>query len=243
MKKYILIVLLFSCVSIAVAGNENYGNLTSAINTNDTIVIDLFNQILAGGKVSFPVSIISDDTIYALDFSFKYDETNFNYDTIINISPSLQSNSFYNTADSTVRYTSFSLDSLSKNTDLVTVRLNTFSSYMCDQDIYNIKGFLNGDACSIKLINCLSAGINDMKENNNSVIVYPNPANQILNVEFNKNATFTLLDLNGKLIAGPTEISKDENFQLSTKGFNNGVYFLKLYNDSMLVVKKVVVQH
>jgi hypothetical protein len=246
MKKNLLSILLICMATAGFAAVVDKDKASTPaitlIDATDTIVIDLSNQTLVGGKVSFPVSIVSDETIYALDFSFKYDETNFDYDTIINLSPLLQSSAYYNTADSTVRYTSFSLDSLSKNTALVTVRLNTFSSYMCNQDINTIKGFLNGDACSIKLINCLSAGINDVNTND-KVKVYPNPATHTLNVESAQNATFVLVDLNGKVIVEPTQVNKDEKFFLNTSAFNNGVYILKLYNDSFISIKKVVVKH
>lgn len=246
MKKNLLSILLgcITTVGFAATGDKNKTSVSAAtmIDSTDSIVIDLSNQILNNGKVTFPVSIISDETIYALDFSFKYDQTNFDYDTILNLSPLLQSTAFYNTADSTVRYTSFSLDSLSKNTALVSVRLNTLSSYMCNQDINTIKGFLNGDACSIKLINCLSAGI-DNRGHDISEKVYPNPANKILNIESAQNATIVLLDLNGKVIVEPTAINKYEKFMMHTGSLNNGVYFLKLYNDNFVTIKKVVVQH
>ena len=247
MKKILLPILLVFITSVGLAANGDKSKASmpagTMIDATDTIVINLSNQLLVNGKISFPVSIISDETIYALDFSFKYDQTVFAYDTILNLSPLLQSTAFYNAADSTVRYTSFSLDSLAKNTDLVTVRLNTLSSYMCNQDINTIKGFLNGDACSIKVINCLSAGLLNVNENLNAGAVYPNPTNNILNVESAHNVTVVLLDLNGKVILEPTHINGNEKLQFNTSTFNNGVYFLKLYNDSFLSVKKVVVQH
>lgn len=241
MKNYLLSAMLILCVSIVIASNKNKGNSIAAVNANDTIVINLANQTMANGKISFPVSIISDDTIYALDFSFKYDQTNFTYDTILNLSPLLQSSAYYNTNDSTVRYTSFSLDSLSKNTDLVTVRFNTFSSYMCSQDINTIKGFLNGDACSIKLINCLTAGISDANSASNTVSVYPNPSSQLLNITSAQNASMVLYDLNGKIIVAPTSINKDQKSQLNVSGVVNGIYFLKVYNDNFVTVKKVMI--
>lgn len=247
MKNKLLSILLvcIATVGFAAIGDKNKTSVKTGImiDLTDTIVIDLSNQLLAGGKVSFPVSIISDETIYALDFSFKYDQVNFAYDTIINLSPLLQSTAFYNTTDSTVRYTSFSLDSLSKNTDLVTVRLNTFSSYMCNQDINTVKGFLNGDACSLKIINCLSASIPDLHANNESVFIYPNPINELLNIESAQNATLILTDVNGKIILAPTPILKDQKFQLHTTAFKSGIYFLKLYNDHFVSVRKVAVQH
>ncbi len=224
------------------AGNTNKNDhATHTVNASDTIVIDLGNQTLIGNKISFPVSISSDDTIYSLDFSFKYNQALFDYDTILNLSPSLQSNSYYNATDSTVRYTSFSLDTVAKNVDLVSVQLTTFSGYMCNQDMNSIKGFLNGDVCSIKLINCLSAGINDQHGMNTNILIYPNPASQQLTLVSPQAATAVLMDMNGKLMITPIALNKDENLQLNTSTFANGIYVVKIYNDRFVSLKKLVI--
>lgn len=241
MKKFVLSTLLSFCVLLVSADNNNKkSNSTPTINTSDTIVIDLANETMVGNKITFPVFISSDDTIYSLDFSFKYDQTLFDYDTILNLSASLQSNCYYNAADSTVRYTSFSLDTIPKNVNVVSVELTTLSGYMCNQDIYSIKGFLNGDVCSIKIMNCLSASL-DANEQSYPISIFPNPASEQVTLVSSYTATAVIMDLNGKILQQPTILSYDEKLTINTNAFANGVYVVKIYNDHFVSLKKLII--
>lgn len=88
--------------------------------------------------------------------------------------------------------------------------------------------------------------------NNICFVVYPNPANNIINFDFknemDNKKTFTLqvFDLTGKLILQQTtnkNNSQDTKTQLNVANIENGIYFLKLSSKSDSIVKKIIVQH
>ena len=55
---------------------------SSVIDNLDTVVFDLSQAIIVSNKVSFPVYVLSDETINSLDFSFMYNQNNLLFDSI-----------------------------------------------------------------------------------------------------------------------------------------------------------------
>src|ERR1051325_11191868 len=95
----ILIVLTCSLVKAGNHNNEAASARTGAINGNDTVYFDLSKAVTNGDFVQFPVYISSVDTVYTLDFSFKFNHNNLLYDSIINQTIQLKVDSHYNPAD------------------------------------------------------------------------------------------------------------------------------------------------
>ena len=98
-----------SALMISSTTTSNNITTNSQIDLSDTVVFDLSQAIITGTSIDIPISIISDDTINALDFSLKYDQVKFLYDSIIDLTTYLQAVSFYNSNDSTIRFTSNSI--------------------------------------------------------------------------------------------------------------------------------------
>lgn len=64
-----------------------------------------------------------------------------------------------------------------------------------------------------------------------SVIVYPNPASNIINMTgTNKDTTYSIVDISGKIIH--RAIIENNNPQLDISNFVNGIYFIKLYGET-----------
>jgi hypothetical protein len=130
------------------------------INSADTVVFDLSQATCAGAYIQIPVSILSDDTIYTLDFSLKYDHINLTYDSVANHKAYLNESSYYNPPDSTLRFTSWSLQQIGNNTPLVYIYFNLLSGQIGAAYLNTIKAYLNGDSCSVKIIDAVpSTGI------------------------------------------------------------------------------------
>jgi len=66
--------------------------------------------------------------------------------------------------------------------------------------------------------------------------VYPNPAKDVLHVETNSNATFSLIDQSGKILV-TTNITGKGSINIS--GITPGLYYLK--NNSTGNVQKIVI--
>ena len=65
-----------------------------------------------------------------------------------------------------------------------------------------------------------------VEEEEINLTVFPNPANDIVNISTTENYTLTITDINGKKID-----SQVENDRLDISNFNSGIYFLRISTD------------
>jgi hypothetical protein len=149
MKKNIY---LFICFFIAFIGNvkpacASGGNPAIQINGNDSIVFNVTEADCFSDKIQFPVYLASDEDIFAIDFALKFDVTQIAYDSIIILKPYLLASINYNTADSTLRFSCFSIQPVESGVNLFNLRFRKIASV--DSVGFNhITTFLNGDSCS-----------------------------------------------------------------------------------------------
>src|SRR6185369_2658819 len=115
MKKYLF---LIPALIILVAA----GSATANVNAQDSIVFDLSKITYNNDYASVPVYILSDDTLYSLDFSLKFDESNLTYDSTFNQTGYLSALAFFNQTDRTYRFTSSSIQPIENNKTLVLIR-------------------------------------------------------------------------------------------------------------------------
>lgn len=71
------------------------------------------------------------------------------------------------------------------------------------------------------------------------VKIYPNPAQDILNITNAENTSIQIYDVLGKLILSKDNISINE--ELNVSNFRTGTYFIKISNDQNVTTKKFVV--
>ncbi len=85
---------------------------------------------------------------------------------------------------------------------------------------------------------------NKLFEEINEITIYPNPANEVLNVEFNnsKNATIKLTVLNalGQIVYLNQSPENKQQIDIST--FATGIYFVKIESDAFQKVVKIIKQ-
>jgi hypothetical protein len=217
----------------------------STIDNLDTVVFDMFNSNVIGNKVSFPIKFFSDDDpIFALDFSFKFNQLKLVYDTTINLKPAIFSSlGYYNPTDSTVRFTSSGLSSVTypDTIDIAIVRFTVLSGTLTPSDLKTIKAFLNGDPCSNKVTPYSTVGISDVAINKNEVILFPNPTQSILKIKSSQTANFELMDLNGRSIL-KNEVLAGQIHELDLSTFSKGIYMMKVFNDHFVKTTKVVIK-
>lgn len=248
MKKQIVLIvaLIFSSlISFAQTPND-----MSIIDAQDTVVFDIAHADSGVGFVEFPVYFLSGDTINALDFSFKYNEANFSYDTIIKLASYLSVTSNYNSGDQTVYFTSFSITTFSNNTPLVKVRFNILSGQFCTDDLNNVLVYLNGDPCTVKITECIHVpnGIHDVENKNSSIDFYPNPSEGITQVHFNadRNQFYDLIvsDVNGKMVykQSANAVAGENEMKLNLKFLSKGVYLVQVVSPNMNLHEKIVLQ-
>lgn len=227
----------------------NNGRITS-IDLFDTVHFDLSNAIIATNNLSFPVLISSDDTINSLDFSFKFNHQKLHYDSMNTIISSIQPLAFYNPIDSTVRFTSNSFVPYKKDTAIVMIHFSLLAGSIDSSDIYFVKAYLNGNLCTSTISSILSTALFDVS----SVtllrpIVFPNPTKSAVNItgiNFSKNTTCTVNNLNGKVLLSESlknnsslfEVSEIDNsiieitLKLAGLKLKEGLYLLTLSDDT-----------
>lgn len=250
MKQFLLAVFFCFASAFVLAGNtqtpsskEGYSKASQlrtsfTIDVFDTVVFDISQSVMAGNQVSFPVYFLSDDTINALDFSLVFDETNFSLDTIINLTTYLQP--VYNINMGILYFTSYSLQEIDHNTPLVSVRFNMLGHYLCSDDLDSIIVYLNGDPCSVKVIECISDKTPEINNVNELVSCFPNPVSGILNIISPVDAAIELIDVNGSQVLS-SKAEANRTLQINTSGIASGVYMVKIFNDNTVSVKKIVI--
>lgn len=211
------------------------------IDQNDTVVFDLSQSVINGSSVEFPVYIKSNEIVNALDFSFRFDETNFTYDTTVNLTSYLQVYSFYNSNDSTLRFTSNSLLTIGNDTPLVLLRFTSLTGQVCSPDLNSISVYLNGDPCSSKVVACISAGTKDEIHATAEIALFPNPTNDYITIIAQEPANLEIMDLNGVQVLPSSELKQYQANQVNLKPIPNGIYLLRISNKNFVSVKRVVV--
>ena len=211
---------------------------TSSIDANDTIVFDLSQSVMNGSQVSFPVYIISDDVVNAVDFSLMFDEANFSLDTIINLTAYLQLT--YNYTQGTLYFTSYSLQDIDHNMPLISVSFNMLGHYLCYDDLSSMLGYLNGDPCSVKVVNCVSDGVNNNFSLVPDVRIYNESGITLISVS--QDASMQLYDVRGAAVSDVISVEADQQTAITKKNLLPGIYLIKIFNDHFSTAQKVVIR-
>jgi hypothetical protein len=192
------------------------------IDNLDSIILDLANASLNGKTIALPLYIKTDDDINALDFSFKFNETKIELDTIIK-QGTFEMTYFLNPNDRKLRLTSYSVSDYKTDKKILTLYFNILGNNFDDKEIFNISGFLNGDGCPIK-ITAKSFQINSIASQHlsNEVTIYPNPAHEIINMTNAENLSISIFDINGQIKYLLDRASSAE--QIDLLGFPSGNY-------------------
>ena len=185
-----------------------------------------------------------------MDFSFKYNDTNFSYDTIIKVANYLSVTSNYNIGNQTVYFTSFSITNFGNDTPLVKIRFNVLSGKFCVDDLNTVLVYLNGDACSVKIVECVTLpnAIQNIENKNASIDLYPNPSEGLARVNFNTNSIepyhIIVSDVNGKMVFNQSAVSSigSNEMNLNLDFLSSGVYIVQVVLPTINLHKKIVLQ-
>jgi hypothetical protein len=138
--------------------------------------------------------------------------------------------------------------------DPVTPFTKTFANEFDTDSIYanfhttlNVNGEIRGQVIKRgECFNDVPTGIAENKQTNNSIVLYPNPSSDMLNVNFNSDATskvsFEIIDVLGKQIYTENFTAQAGN-NLHTVSVNNlktGLYFIKIQNDKSQTIERFI---
>lgn len=150
----------FACMIMILLtfNNSAKANDNFLISYQDTIIFDFSNAVCASGYMEVPVRFNSDEQVYAMDFALKFNPAVFTYISVTTHKAYLSVSANYNSGDSTLRFSSSSLQVIDNNTTLVSVRFSLPVSQIDYADFVSVYTLLNGDDCSAKAIEPLPAG-------------------------------------------------------------------------------------
>jgi hypothetical protein len=87
------------------------------------------------------------------------------------------------------------------------------------------------------------ASIDPVNGQHEGVLIFPNPTIGLINISFDsfkgKNATFELRNPEGKILLMK---SFENKMSIDLTGNPEGIYILKLHNDHVMIVRKVIMQ-
>jgi len=74
--------------------------------------------------------------------------------------------------------------------------------------------------------------------------MYPNPANDVINLQWNEDTKTSLRLFNnqGQLIYFAKDVPLKSTHQINTQNFASGIYFLKMNNEKGATTKKIILQ-
>lgn len=97
------------------------------------------------------------------------------------------------------------------------------------------------DSPNVYFVSCSATSINASEENNLTTI-YPNPANDIINIEV-ENPTHAILEihtLSGTILYSRALHSKQEN--IDVLGYKPGLYFIRVLNNEDIYTQKILIE-
>ena len=97
-----------------------------------------------------------------------------------------------------------------------------------------------GVVCWASCDPCVNVPLTGIKDDINNVLVYPNPANNVLNITSSEIIdNVEVLDIVGRVIISKT--LRSSNYILDVSGLNNNVYFINYSINGIINTKKVIV--
>jgi hypothetical protein len=122
----------------------------------------------------------------------------------------------------------------------ISTTVTLFCSFQDGVNIYNL-GLANGQdtsACKPYTTNISTKKMSPV----HSFHFYPNPATHTLHIDFATTipSKIEILDLQGRTLYTQSVSSSQTTHEISLSGFSTGVYFVKLYSDEGVVLKKFI---
>jgi Secretion system C-terminal sorting domain len=99
----------------------------------------------------------------------------------------------------------------------------------------------NGGGVWKQAISDIIVGVKEINNNAGDIVVYPNPANNIITIEnssFIKGQTISVCDVRGQLLLQQPMQKAKTNINITT--FSKGLYFIKVQNERGIAVRKFV---
>ncbi len=223
-------------------------NITASDNCDGNL--DVTQNPTAGTIISGSTNQI---TLTVTDDEGNYDNVFFNVEVVDNTNPvitcvSNKERSADETHTYTVSGTEFDPTETTDNCSVASIEndynnastLNgaslTEGTTIIEWTIIDNSGNINN--CSFDVLVNAYVGVENMKHN--SVSIYPNPTNGIINVELSNNNThqLTISDIMGKILVKRT--TDEQNKTINLSNFESGIYIISIQTDKEIFKTKII---
>lgn len=213
--------------------NGNYSTASASAtirNGANQVVFDVNNATINGNLIDVPVYVRSNEAVNALDFSINYNSNRLSFHSVVNNGNNMELLAENSDA---LRVTSNSMDSYNTVAPVVYVRFT--GTAVSAADLSNVEAFINGDR--------VHASMTGVSGSESIVVnVFPNPASSFINIVSSENASYELIDVQGKVVASGSFIAAYQNQELNTENLSNGMYVLKVFNAGSVSMNKVSIK-
>lgn len=205
----------------------------------ERVTFDMSKAVYGANYIDIPVSVLSASDVNALDFAMKFNGSNLSFNSTQ--ATDLESLSHFNQDDKTLRFTSYSLQTYEQGAPLVFVRFESVNSAsVTENDLTSVVAYLNGEQVTAEIIS--RSGVSSLTVDGNNVIVYPNPASNILNIQSIESSKIEMMDAAGRIVIGSALVDANEKYTINTETLASGVYTVKVYGQTFVSTKKVVIK-
>ncbi|MBN2610565.1 MAG: T9SS type A sorting domain-containing protein [Bacteroidales bacterium] len=200
-----------------------------------SVVVDLSNALVSDKYIDVPVYLTTGKKVNALDFALELSE-DVSFNSIVNKVSSINGMAHFDNADHKLRFTSYSLVEYNKNTQLVSIRFNKNSSELNSSNLNATSAYINGEPVKISLKGTVAGATKT-----ESISIYPNPAQHVINVIVPEKSTIQIIDINGKNVLLETLVNANERQEISVINLPAGMYLVKISNANFTEFKQIAI--
>lgn len=251
--------------NIFFALNDNFFNINatceSGSESNDTTIPDGdgFLGPVAGTPAESTIAISQNDLVSSVSINLQLEHDRFKDIDIELVAPSgetvkLWSRDLCNPDEIDLTFTEGGIPlAFSNCDDIVTGSFQPFESFSAFDGIdtdgtwtLRVTDFFLGNTGTIEnwsIDVCSAVTLSNDSFNENFFSVYPNPASDIINLDFKNNskASVEIYDLNGRQLKSIEKTNNKNNMSFRVDEFSSGIYFLKVKQDKLEQVEKVII--
>ena len=102
------------------------------------------------------------------------------------------------------------------------------------------QAYTNGNAFAIRMI--FGNNVNVFENQMNSIELFPNPANNLININLKNNifSNYEVLDISGKVLLSDSFLNET---QINSSNLKNGIYIIRVGNDFKNFSKRITITH
>ncbi|OFY94795.1 MAG: hypothetical protein A3K10_04725 [Bacteroidetes bacterium RIFCSPLOWO2_12_FULL_31_6] len=111
------------------------------------------------------------------------------------------------------------------------------TDYTYNTSSYSFAGLYEYDCTAV-------VGIEENQINENSILVFPNPAKDkiVISNLANEETSIEIYDFNGKVVKNINEIPNNNEQEINLSELNSGIYFIKVLQNNQIKTSKLILQ-